>query len=226
MTATRDLFARRIGRIAFGGVLLVGVAYLVLETTVGEHHRSWPELRPALDAAKIISGTWLAALIAGVVARQIARRLPLRVSPEALFAQSVMTPVFGIALLLPLTMHMPIALLASDADGFNTWVALSVWIAGLAHVVFAVMCAARGYQLVMGRAAWSPRRIVVITMLTSCVPFIVLVGIPPLIVVATALPLVPLMRAMEGIVARERAEVAAAPHVLPRAIAVPPRTPA
>jgi hypothetical protein len=223
MTATRDLLARRMGRIAFGGVLLIGVAYLVVAASAGSVRRPWNDLRPALDAAKIISATWLAALLAGVIVRHVARRLPMRWNPDALFAESVITPVFGIALLLPLTLHMPFALVLTDAEGFAIWVGLSLWITGLAHLVFAFTSAMRGYQLVMGRPAYSPRRIVVVTLITSCVPFIVLIGIPPLLVVTTALPLVPLLRAMEHVVARERAEVAAAPHVLPRAVAVLPR---
>ena len=223
MTATRELLARRIGRIAFGGVLLIGAAYLVVAASAGAACRPWFDARPSLDAAKIISTTWLAALVVGAIARHIARRLPLRWNPDALFAESVMAPVLGMALLLPLTLHMPIALLASDSEGFDTWVGLSLWITGLAHLVFAITCAMRGYQLVMGRPAYSPRRIVVVTLITSCVPFIVLIGIPPLLVVITALPLIPLMRVMEPVIARERAEVAAAPHPLPRAIAVLPR---
>jgi hypothetical protein len=55
------------------------------------------------------------------------------------------------------------------------------------------------------------------------VPFIVLIGIPPVLVALTALPLIPLLRAMAGIITRERAEIAAAPQLLPRAIAVLPR---
>lgn len=98
-----------------------------------------------------------------------------------------------------------------------------MWITGFAHLVFAITSAMRGYQLVMGRPAYSPRRIVIVTLITSCVPFIALAGIPPLLVGATALPLVPLLRAMERLVTRERAEVAAAPHALPRAVAVRPR---
>jgi len=220
MTATRELLARRIGRITFGGVLLVGVAYLVVATCAGSVRRPWYDARPALDAAKIISGTWLAALVAGIVARHVARRLPLRWNPDALFAESVMAPVLGMALLLPLTLHMPFALVLFDSESFDTWVGLSVWITGLAHLVFAITSAMRGYQLVMGRPAYSPRRIVVVTLITSCVPFIVLIGIPPLLVVATALPLVPLLRAMEHVIGRERDEVAAAPRVLPRAAVV------
>ncbi|MEO7735607.1 MAG: hypothetical protein ABIY55_31930 [Kofleriaceae bacterium] len=223
MTATRDLLARRIGRITFGGVLLIGVAYLVFAASAGTVRRPWYDVRPPLDAAKIISATWLAALLAGIVARQIARRLPMRWNPDALFAESVIVPVFAMALLLPLTLHMPIALLAFDSESFDTWVGLSMWITGLAHLVFAITSAMRGYQLVMGRPAYSPRRIVVVTLITSCVPFIVLLGVPPLLVVVTALALVPLLRAMEPIVTRERGEVVAAPHALPRAIAVVPR---
>ena len=47
---------------------------------------------------------------------------------------------------------------------------------------------------------------------------IVLYAVPPALVALTALPFIPMMRAMERIVARERAQAAAAPHVLPRAV--------
>jgi hypothetical protein len=50
-------------------------------------------------------------------------------------------------------------------------------------------------------------------------PFVVLYAIPPALVALTALPFLPLLRAMERIVTRERDELAGAPHVLPRAVA-------
>jgi hypothetical protein len=223
MPTTQQLIARRIGRITFAGVLLAGVAYLAVAASSIAIRRPWHEPPPRFDAAEIISATWLLALLAGAVAQYVVARLPLRRGPEALFVESVMAPVLGIALLLPLTIHMPIALVLGDREGFGRWVGMSLWITGLAHVVFALASALRGYQLAAGRPAWSARRIFLLTVLTSCVPFIVLIGIPPVLVALTALPIVPLLRAMEGIIARERAEIAAAPQLLPRAIAVLPR---
>ena len=95
-----------------------------------------------------------------------------------------------------------------------------MWITGLAHAVFAITSVLRGKHLVAGKPTWSPRKIYIATVVTSCVPFAVLYAIPPAIVALTALPFVPLLRAMEWIVARERRELADAQHALPRAIAV------
>jgi hypothetical protein len=52
------------------------------------------------------------------------------------------------------------------------------------------------------------------------VPFIVLWGIPPVLVALTAAPLMPLLQRMAHIVDRERSEIAAITQSLPRAIAV------
>jgi hypothetical protein len=221
MPTTQELIARRIGRITFGGVLLVGVAYLAVGASSIAIPRPLAYPLPQIDAAQSLTVTWLAALIAGMAAYRVALHVPTRRGPEALFAESVMAPVLGLALILPLTLHMPFALLVSDREGFSRWVGMSLWITGLAHVVFALTSTLRAYQLVAGRAAWSPRRIFLLTVLTSCVPFVVLMGIPPVLVTVTALPILPLLRAMDGIVTRERAEIAAAPHALPRAAVLP-----
>ncbi len=219
MATNQELIARRVGRIAFGGVLLAGVACLVASASAGRS--MWHG--PRFEAAQILSGTWLVALIAGAAARAIALRVPTGRGPGALFVESVVTPVLGMALLLPLTIHLPFALVLSDSDGFGEWVRVSFWITGTAHVVFALTSTLRGYQLATGRKAWSPGRIFALTVLTSCVPFVVLMGIPPMLVAVTALPILPLLSAMERIVTNERAEIAAAPQALPRAIAAPPR---
>jgi len=220
MPTTQQLIARRIGRIVFGGILIAGAAYLVVAML---SHDGCMHIAPRLHAAEVIVASWLAALVGGALARWIALRVPLRRTPEAWFAESVMAPAVGIALLLPLTLHMPFALLVSGTRGFDDWVLMSAVITGLAHIVFALMTARRGYQLVVGKPAWTPRRIVVTTMLVSCVPFVLLLMIPPLLVLITGLVCVPLLRAMERIIARERIETETAPHQLPQAIAVLPR---
>ena len=69
---------------------------------------------------------------------------------------------------------------------------------------------------------FTPRAICVATLITSCVPFVLLWAIPRLLVAVTALPFVPMLHAMQRLIDRERAEIRAAPD-LPRAVAVLPR---
>jgi hypothetical protein len=214
-----QIFARRAGRIAFGLVLLVGVASLTAA--------AWSGFFGARSAARfgavrLVGLTWLVAILAGAVVRAIAARLRWRPAAEALFAESVMVPTAGIALLLPITLHLPVVVLAAGADAFDFWVTASLWITGAAHVVFAGLCVLRARQLIAGRPAITPRAIYVATLLTSCVPFVLLWAIPPLLVAVTALPFMPMLHALQRLVDRERDEIAAAPD-LPRAIAVLPR---
>ena len=220
MRTTSQMIARRIGRITFGGVLLAGVVHLIVAACSGELGRESIYAGRNLDAARTIELTWLIAVVAGVVAWRVALRMQLAWNPERLFAESLMVPAAGIALLLPITLHMPVILVIRDSAAFDVWVLASMWITGLAHAVFAITSALRGKQLVAGSATWSPRKIYIATVVTSCVPFAMLYAIPPTIVAITALPFVPLLRAMEWIVIRERRELASAPHALPRAIAV------
>ena len=220
MRTTSQIIARRIGRITFGAVLLIGVAHLIVTACTGELGRESVYSSRAFGAARTIELTWLFALLAGVIAWRVALRARLTASPERLFAESLMVPAVGIALLLPITLHMPVILVIRDSAAFDVWVVASMWITGLAHAVFAITSALRGRQLVAGEATWSPRKIYIATVVTSCVPFAVLYAIPPAIVAITALPFVPLLRAMEWSVLRERRELANAQHTLPRAIAV------
>jgi len=220
MPLTNQIFARRAGRTAFGAVLLIGVAYLATGAWQGSFS---PHRAPRLDAMRIIATTWIAAIAAGLVVRAIAGCLRRPWTSEPQFARSVVVPALGIALLLPITLHLPIVVLVADPSGFDTWVMASLWITGLAHLVFATLCGLRGYQLVAGKPAVTPRKIYVITLITSCLPFVVLWAVPPALVAITALPFVPMLHAMARLVDRERLELATATQALPRAIAVPPR---
>jgi hypothetical protein len=214
-----QIFARRVGRIAFGLVLLVGVASLTAAAWSGLPRAHSPG---RFGAVHLVGLTWLVAILAGAVVRAIAARLRWRPAAEALFAESVMVPTAGIALLLPITLHLPVVVAIADAGTFDFWVTASLWITGLAHVVFAALCVLRARQLIAGRLAITPRAIYVATLLTSCVPFVLLWAIPPLLVAVTALPFVPMLHAMQRLVDRERAEIATA-RKLPRAVAVLPR---
>jgi hypothetical protein len=217
MPTMSQIFARRAGRIAFGLVLLIGVASLTTAAWtgfVGAHN-------PArFGAARLVGLTWFAAIVAGAVVRAIAVHVRWRPAAGALFAESVIVPTAGIALLLPITLHLPVVVAVADASAFDFWVTASLWVTGLAHLVFAGLCVLRARQLVAGRVATTPRKIFVVTLLTSCVPFVLLWAIPPLLVAVTALPFVPMLHAMQRLIDREREEIRAMPE-LPRAIAVP-----
>lgn len=220
MPTMSQIFARRLGRIASGVVLLLGAASLAgaaWSTSTGPHGAT------RLGAVRLIGQTWLIAALVGAVVRAVAARLRWRPTPAALFAESVMVPTAGIALLLPITLHLPVVLLVGGASAFDFWVIASLWITGLAHAVFAGLCVLRARQLVAGRPAVTPRTIYIATLVTACVPFVLLWAIPPVLVAITALPFVPMLHAMQRLVERERAEIAAVPGRLPRAIAVLPQ---
>jgi hypothetical protein len=217
MPMMSQIFARRAGRIAFGLVLLVGIASLATSAWTGF---VGPHSPARFGAARLVGLTWLVAILAGAVVRGIAAHVRWRPAAEALFAESVMVPTAGIALLLPITLHLPVVVAVADLPAFDFWVMASLWITGLAHLVFAGLSVLRARQLIAGRLAITPRAIYVATLLTSCVPFVLLWAIPPLLVAVTALPFVPMLHAMQRLVDRERAEIAAAPD-LPRAVAVP-----
>ena len=164
MHTMSDVFARRLGRIAFGGVLIAGVAVLATGAWAGLPHglgRDWP------SGARIVGWTWLAAAIAGVVVRLVAARVRWARDPEALFAESVMLPTAGFALMLPITLHLPVVFAISDSRGFDLWVEASLWITGVAHLAFAGMSAQRARRLVAGKPALPPRTIYVVTVITS-----------------------------------------------------------
>jgi hypothetical protein len=219
MPTMNQIFARRLGRIAFGLVLLIGVASLAAAAWSNFHsfHSA-----SRFGAVRLISLTWLVAILAGAVVRAIAARLRWQPAVEALFAESVIVPTAGIALLLPITLHLPVVVAVADASAFDFWVTASLCVTGLAHIVFAGLCVLRARQLIAGRPAVTPRAIYVATLLTSCVPFVLLWAIPPLLVAVTALPFLPMLRAMQRLVDRERAEIDTA-RQLPRAIAVLPQ---
>jgi hypothetical protein len=242
MWTMNRIFARQVGRLAFGGVLLAGVTWLVAVLGTQSFAHRGPYTPPLqYPASEIIAVTWLAAVVAGVAAHAIAGRFAGPRSPDARFAASLIVPATGIALLLPITLHLPfLALLGLST--FDVWAMGSLWITGLAHLVFAGLCALRAHELAAGKRAVSPYAIYFATVLTSCVPVVFLadarvafvadmeldVGseallvIPPILVAFTALPFLRLLRTMQRLAERERTEIAAVQQ-LPLAVAVLPR---
>jgi len=199
-----EVVAHRAGRIAFGGVLIAGAALLV-------NRRVLPLEVPA---APVMVVSWMAAFLAAALARRQARQSPH--SAGALFKASIVVPSIGIALMLPLLIHMPFAIAMSGVAGFDSWVTFSCFFAGPAHLALAFVVAHRGARLVDGKRALTSGRVFLIVTLVACVPFVVFV-VPPLIVVATGIPFIPLLRYQERLVAREH-EVLGAELTTPRAI--------
>jgi hypothetical protein len=200
-TTVDRLAARRVARITFGSVLIVGAAVLVLG----------PYLRLPFSSAEIMLGSWF---IATLLSLSVGR-LPIHTDPQPLFKASLVVPTIGIALMAPLLIHLPFALVSQGS--YDTWVGLSVVIVGTAHLAFAITTGIRAARVVDDRPAMSPWICYAITVGVSCVPFALLLLIPPVLVALTALPLMPLVYFQNQLADRERALVTT-PSV-PRAIA-------
>ena len=213
---TRAVIARRIGRIAFGIALFVGALRLV-EAALTHYFVHGSDM---VDAAAVIVQSWLSAIALWAVARLVAARVPWRRNPDFLLAYSVCMPMVGLTLLLPLSLHLVYFTPWDNPSRFNDWVQLSMVITGAAHVTLMLGVIWRGRALVANTDPPSPRAIYVYTIVVSCLPFVVLLAIPPLLVAVTGLPFIPLMHRMATIVQRERAELAHAPHVPPRAVVI------
>jgi hypothetical protein len=202
---------QRAGRIAFGVILIaasIRIAHLAL---AGEGEQ----------AARVLVAAWpVAFLVAGLARGLVPDRLDGR---DRLVLPALLIPAVGIALLLPLTLHLPFAialsLLRGDSpglDGFGTWIEMSAYLAGLAHLAFAAGVAVRALCLVRGRSAPAPRAIFLGTVLFAVVPGIFFFALPPAIVALTGLPFLHLLAVMGDVAEDERRIAATIP---PRAIA-------
>jgi hypothetical protein len=121
--------------------------------------------------------------------------------------RSAALPMAAASLLAPLSLHafvwFPLAhvqSLASGMDDFGTWIGVSILIVGHAHLALLVCAVRWAYKLRsvetaklrvgLGRA-WGTALLV--SAGVACLPGIVLLAIPPLLVVVTGLAFVPLM---------------------------------
>lgn len=191
-----DRYPRAVGRIVFGVVMLVGGALFVERVL----HRASPE------AAKLLAATWLAAFVLGWVVRQLAVVVTRDAVPDRLLAASWALPTLGAALLLPLTLHLGVALaLGVDLHTFAGWAKLGLTFTGPAHVVFAAMATLRAVRIAQGRDAISTRRIYVTTVVVSAIPFVIVFFVPPLLVAFTGTAIVPLLDRMPRIIGEGRA---------------------
>lgn len=213
-----SIFARRAGRIAASVVLLVGAYVMVATAWHTANDRYGYHSVSRLHALPILSFTWGTAAVVAAVVQGVVLMLRPAWQPRRLFAAGLIMPTIAGALVLPITLHALVALaLGVTATGFDDWVWWSVIVTGFTHVVFASLCVVRVRRLLDDGPAMPPLRVFGYTVVASCVPFVLLCGIPPVFVALTALPLVPVLGWMQPWVARERAELAAMPGRLPRA---------
>lgn len=188
-------YSRAVARIVFGVVMILGAAAFVERL-----------LRvPETHAAKTLAIIWIAALFSGWLFAQLASVTARRIDVENIFTLSWVLPTLGVALLVPLTLHVPFALaLGGNLSSFDDWARISLAITGPAHVAFAFLAALRAARLAQGRPAISAKRIYILTLVVASIPFALLFFIPPLLVGLTGLPILPFLVRLHGSIERER----------------------
>ena len=196
--------AARAARVAFGAMLIAG-AVTVAHGAVTEH-------RPfGLHQAAWFGVVWASALAAGLAAWLGGHALRIGRDPDQLAGSGLAVPAVGLALLGPLSIHLLLVPWLGTLRDFDQWVIASLIITGTAHLALAVMSGIRAYQLARGDTALTVRTIYGVVVLVSCIPFVVLYLIPPILVALTGLAFLPVLQAPVWIAARERALLAGAP---------------
>jgi hypothetical protein len=210
------ILAVRVGRSLFGLFLMGGGVASALLMPYGE---------PA-DVAGLFLWTVPSALLAGVGATialrwtlprmRMLHPLPLAGGPTQPIAAagsrlratalddalaryataSIALPLAGLALVMPLTLHAPFALLDGDLRDLEKWMVMSVVLVGHVHIALAAFCyrfATRvraGSRALLAPTAEAMRALGWCTLL-ACAPGIILLAIPPVLVMATGLAFVP-----------------------------------
>ena len=193
--------ARRAARIAFGLVLIAGAAVLVATWSFDDPIRPSPAL--------VLVASWCAAFGVAAAVHAIVARAPVVRESARLVDASVVVPTVGIALLLPLTLHLVVWVVLAwldhepRLDSFDRWAAISIALVGHTHVVLALLAGFRASQLVKGRRPIRICTIYLTCVVISLVPFIV----PAVVVAVTGLPFIPLLQAQARIAAAERAAI-------------------
>ncbi|HUS27348.1 MAG TPA: hypothetical protein VMZ53_02535 [Kofleriaceae bacterium] len=182
-------------------MMIVGIAALVrnaldgrdferlLSPPSGRHWHAW----------QIIVGTWIAATAAGLLGMLVRDR------GDRWRVVSYVVPAAAVALILPLTIHMPIVLYMGGTDAFDGWVQYAGLFVLLAHITFAAMVGARAKAIVEGREPTPVHSIYGITVAMACVPGLIVI-IPVIVTAATGVPILPLLYLMERWGARARLE--------------------
>jgi hypothetical protein len=205
-----EVAARRFARCWFGIVLLVGSAALVMSAITGNG-----------KCLPVVLATWPTAFAVAALARKAAmisqssRVMAFTLGVHADLCLAL--PWLGIALLLPLSLHAVFVLpwFQWQHHAFDEYCQAMMLCMGPTHLVLAILGYRRAQRLVNCQTARSAESVYWWTVFTSCIPFIVALAIPPLLVALTGIPIILILRHMEVIVDRERQAAA----LLPTAIA-------
>jgi hypothetical protein len=193
-----DPMPRQGARIAFGLVLIAGVSRVVSLAHVPNS-----VIADGIAIAFTIGWSWLIALGAACATYAFLRLLPWRPSERRLLHASCVVPTIGIALILPISLHLLWRLITGGRLAeWGDWVALSLMFTGFAHVVFASLAAIRASQVVRGKRALSSWVIYgwCVAAANCPLPFI-----PAFYVAVTGLLVVPLLWLMKPVIERELA---------------------
>jgi hypothetical protein len=216
VTSMRNYTARQYARIAFGVALVIGAIALVRTACFdGAAEYGLGEYGQGHAAARVLTWTWIIALGYGAIVYAIARWRRAERQGAELLRASLIAPAVGLALILPLTLHLLWFRFAGrDIADFDGWVGMSIVFTGLAHVAFAVMAARRASRLARGEKAMSPGMIYLLTIVFGMAPFPVF---PSVLIALTGLPILPLLFLMKDIADRERAAIPPLPRAIARA---------
>ena len=200
------ILRHRFVRVVFGVALVTGFVQFVTKACAYDEGYSrglfviWEHAGLALVAAIIV---------APLVARWV--------SGDAWATSSIVLPTAGIALVLPLTLHLGVFLMFGEKT-MDEWCVAGLLGAGVAHVTFAILFAARTVSLVRsGQTALSVGELFAITTMAGGVPYFIFgMGVTAL----TGVFILPVISLAESLALREHAATAAG---LPRAIVTPCR---
>lgn len=195
--AVIDVAGRRLGRSAFGAALIIGAVALVVSALTHGDMR-----------AVIAFSFWGAccAYVVGRVAGAARQRHLGDVPSDELLAPSLILPMVGLSLLMPLALHALVLFINSSANQFNDWGRISLIIVGHAHIALAVLTGRAAWRVSRGEERMHSIAILAITAGVACVPGIVAWGIPPLAVAVTGAIFVPAMlKAIDAIARKDLA---------------------
>jgi len=186
--------ASHVARIMFGLALCAGMVRFVALAYAARN-----SIESSITA-NALAETWAIAVAAAVVGGAIA--WVARARGSILFTASWVVAAIGVALALPLTLHLVFWLVSGRGlVGFDEFAWTCVVVTGLAHVVLAMLAGIRGWQLARGKPGLS-----IFVIYGWCVG----VGLIPylwygaLYVALTGLLLLPVLYAMAPLIRRAR----------------------
>jgi hypothetical protein len=216
VTSTANVLGRRAGRIAFGIVLILGMASIAYETIHGRDVWSWfggpfsdNAAAHPLHAGLIIAVTWAVAVVAYAIVRLAVWWAAPAPRGDALLRASLVVPAVGLALALPLGFH-GLWFLITGAE-FDSWVRMSVAVVGLSHLVFALTFGMHAAQLARGAPRMTIGGIFLWSTCASVIPWGIFV-LPELLTLITGMLVLPVLYIFDALAESDRDALPALPR--------------